>query len=158
MKKVIFLCAACLFLTELSAQQAVSSSGGQGTGSGGATSFSVGQAAYVLSSGSGGTSSSGVQQTFEIVIDDSGLDEAVNDVLVKAYPNPTIDRLILEVANYSGEEFSYTITDVNGKVVQVSQFSTRSLELSLDDLSSGMYTLTVLNQAEAKQVIKLMKH
>ena len=65
MKKTLLagslLCAAF----SIQAQQAIPSSGGNATGSGGTSSYSVGQLAYHTDSGSGGSSSQGVSKALK---------------------------------------------------------------------------------------------
>ena len=55
-----------LSMGNLQAQQAPSSAGGDATGTGGSSSYTVGQSVCTTAAGTGGSSSQGVQQAYKI--------------------------------------------------------------------------------------------
>jgi len=75
-----------LGLTGLQAQESVNATGGDASGSGGSTSYSVGQVVYTTNTGANGTVEQGVQRPIEISV------KGIN-LTVLAYPNPTTDYL-----------------------------------------------------------------
>jgi hypothetical protein len=65
--KKITLVACLLLVTQLMySQQTIPTSGGEVTGCGGSSSYSVGQVVYATHTGSNGSISQGVQQSYEI--------------------------------------------------------------------------------------------
>ncbi len=69
-------CLVLLFLGlgGLQAQDAVTAAGGEASGSGGSSSYSVGQVLYTTSAGSNGIVAHGVQQAYEIFVT-AGIEE-----------------------------------------------------------------------------------
>ena len=94
MKKMTLV--ACLLLgTQLIyAQQSIPASGADASGSGGSSSYSVGQLVYTTNTGSGSVSQ-GVQQVFEF---QTLSNPELTTVKLSAvtYPNPTSDYVILK--------------------------------------------------------------
>ena len=98
------------------AQQAINASGANATGSGGSVSYSVGQVLYTTNSGSNGSSAQGVQQPYEISTTLS-LPEANDIRLMSVYPNPTTNRVVLNVGNYGTTNLSLQFIDSNGRIL-----------------------------------------
>ena len=67
-KKYFFLSLFGLFLATTWAQELSVSSSGEGVGSGGGVSYSVGQTFYIVNTGSTGSESQGMQQPYEISV------------------------------------------------------------------------------------------
>lgn len=61
---VSFLC--CIYVASLQGQSTIPATGGNATGSGGSVSYTAGQATYQTSEGTTGTVAQGVQQPYEI--------------------------------------------------------------------------------------------
>ena len=80
----------------LYAQNNTVASGGQANGSGGTSSYSVGQINYSSYTGSSGSVTQGVQQPYEISVVTSIKNIAI-DLKAQIYPNPTTDKLILSI-------------------------------------------------------------
>ena len=101
---------------QLSAQEVVSASGGEATGSGGSFSYSVGQVFYSTSTASTGSISQGVQQALEFVTL-SNPDLTSLNLTAVTYPNPTADYVILSLNDSSLEKLSYTLYDLLGRLI-----------------------------------------
>ncbi len=87
----------CLGVVHGFAQTTINTAGGDGSGSGGSVSFSVGQPIYQTRTGTNGSAAEGVQQPYEISVLSSS-DEALGiNIVVQAYPNPTADFLTINV-------------------------------------------------------------
>ena len=98
-------------LTGLHAQQAITTTGGNTSSSGGSISYSVGQIVYKTNNSSSGSVAQGVQQPYEISVV-SGLEEAQGiNLVLSAYPNPATDYVILKVENYKTENLTYQLYD-----------------------------------------------
>lgn len=107
-----------LSMTGLHAQEVIPASGGNALGSGGSTSYSVGQVVYTTNTGTNGSVAQGVQQPFEISVV-TGLEEAQGIILqCSAYPNPASDYVKLKVENYKTENLIYQLFDLRGKLLE----------------------------------------
>ena len=94
MKSKLTLFTLLLFALSLKAQESIQASGGDALGSGGSSSYSIGQAIYSSYVDSGGSMTEGVQQAFEEqTLNVSELD---SNGIVSVYPNPVTDQLIIE--------------------------------------------------------------
>ena len=115
MKKIIVIIT-LLCLSEVMAQQTTDASGGNAAGTGGSSSYSVGQITY-NSISSGGSVSQGVQQPFEIAT--LGNDEFPEITLqMNIYPNPTTSFINLNIERCKCFTLNEVITHgLNGKAL-----------------------------------------
>jgi len=72
-------------------------------------------------------------------------EEVINSVLL--YPNPTQDRIVVEVPLTTNRDLALVLTDASGRVIhnyeiEVKQWQPR-FELDLRDLPTGVYFLEV---------------
>ena len=151
------LIAALLFFAACSiqAQQTIPTSGGEATGSGGSSSYSVGQLVYTTNTGSG-TVSQGVQQSFELFTLSNPELTTVN-VTALTYPNPTSDYVVLAISDASITDLSYAIYDIQGKAVAKGLVVQSNTQIGMQDLAIGTYVLKVnQNNAELK-TFKIIK-
>jgi hypothetical protein len=72
----------------------------------------------------------------------------------QVYPNPTSDKAYLEVlANLLGRV--YQITDFTGKLIQSGIIKETNQEINLKDVSTGVYFISIENQAKKVKINKL---
>ena len=156
MKKTT-LVACLLFATHLIyAQENIPASGGNATGSGGSSSYSVGQLVYTTSTGSGGTIAQGVQQSFELITLSNPELTTVN-LRAVTYPNPTSDYIILNISDSSLSNLSYNLYDVAGKLISNGAITNSETQIKMQHLNSAIYFLKVnQNSAELKS-FKIIK-
>jgi hypothetical protein len=154
MKKILFL---LLFSSNcLIAQQSVNSSGGNGTGTGGNFSFSVGQIDYVSATGSNGSMSQGVQQPFEIFT--LGNNEYTTIQLqAVVFPNPTTENVNLSITNLEIENLEYDLYDVTGKMISHQKITTNETLISMENLSAGNYFIAVNENNKSLKIFKIIK-
>lgn len=149
-----------LFVTILStkAQEAVSTTGGDATGSGGNSSYTIGQVVYTTQTGTNGNSiSQGVQQPFEISVI-TGIEEANGISLnISTYPNPTTDYLTVKVENYNTENLQYLIFDINGKLLQTEKATGQETQIQTSQLVPAHYFVKVLDNKKEIKVFKIIK-
>ena len=153
MKKINLGVALALLLgLSAHAQTAISSSGGQASGSGGTVDYTAGQTTYNSYVGSSGSISQGVQQWFNvsiITIDHPNM-EAVSLSAV-AYPNPVSYQLQLDVAISDGQNLSYSLYDLNGKCLQQASITDAKSIIDMSAYTEGVYLMKVVNITNAQQ-------
>lgn len=70
---------------------------------------------------------------------------------LNVYPNPTSDKVMIDVLGWEMEELvTVKVTTVTGEVLKTAQFdlSNGPLEISLDEFESGFYNISVSNNRE----------
>ena len=138
------------------AQESVNTSGSNASGTGGAVSYTVGQVAYTNSSGSNGSVSAGVQQSYTITAT-TGVDENNFNLDVSVYPNPTTDLLVLSI-NELKEEYRYQVLDMAGKLLTNGQLRNNQTQLDFSSYAAGSYYVNIITnqnkQIKTFQVIK----
>jgi hypothetical protein len=145
MKKLIFL---LLFRASLlQAQESVNTSGGDATGSGGSTAYSIGQVVYTTQSGTSGTEAQGVQQPYEIF--SLGNNTELNISLL-VYPNPTLENLIIQINNFNNDILKFEVCDVQGKLLLDSQITEQKTTINMSNFAAATYFLNVVNQKNKK--------
>ena len=148
---------ACLLLVTqlIYSQQTIPASGGEATGSGGSSSYSVGQLVYTTNTG-GGTVTQGVQQSIELFTLSNPELTTVNLSAV-IYPNPTSDYVMLKISDHALDNLSYHLIDINGKAISNGHIINGDTQINMHQLAIGMYILKVsLNNQELK-TFKIIK-
>jgi hypothetical protein len=143
-------------LAQVNAQEAVVTSGGNASGTNGNISYSVGQTVYNTNTGTNGSVAQGVQQAFEIqtVL---GAENFNINLQLAIYPNPTTNWLTLEIKNYNFEKLNYQIFDINGKMIVQSKISAETTTISMENLSTNIYLLKVLDNNKEVKTFKIIK-
>jgi len=152
----IFLLISFLYFLTGNAQQSVNASGGNGTGSGGSISYSVGQIDYVSITSASGSANQGVQQPFEIVVLGTNAFANIN-LEMKAYPNPTTANLNLKISNYTTENLYYQVYDISGQIINQQKITSEETTISMDNLSAGNYIVQVSNNEKMLKTFKIIK-
>ena len=139
------------------AQNAIVASGGNATGSGGTSNYTVGQVAYTNQVGSNGSFNQGVQQPIEIFT--LGSDDFPQITLaISVYPNPTSAFVNLSIANYNSENICYQLFDFNGRVVKFDKINQQQIQISLNNSPNAIYFLTVLDNNKVLKTFKIIKN
>ena len=139
----------------LHAQQSINTTGGNATGSGGSASYSIGQVVYTTNTGSAGSVAQGVQHAYEIFpVGNSNL----QNVSITAWPNPTADMLVLNMANYNQEKYTYMMYDALGKIVINGNINAPQTNISTEQLAIATYFLNIYDQRNQQlQSFKIIK-
>ena len=135
-------------------QNAISSTGGHFKTAGGSTSFTVGQVAYVLKKGTGSYLNEGVQQVYTKKT--TPIEELVYLKEVQLYPNPTQETVILILSFKEDVQVRYTIMDYLGKEIKYGIILSEKSEISLRDLPSGNYFISLKSKKE-NRIFKMVK-
>lgn len=156
MKKISTLVFGLFAAFTIQAQDAVVVSGGEAAGTGGSSSYSVGQEVYTTNPGSTGSVAQGMQQAFEIFTL-SNLELTVLTLSAVAYPNPTTDKIVLSLRNSDLTDLSYVLYDLSGRTLSRALVQGAETEIAMRYLPSGAYILKVnKNNAELK-TFKIIK-
>lgn len=146
-------------LSKLQAQEAIISTGGETSGSGGSSSYTIGQVVYTTHTGTNNNSiAEGVQQPYEISIV-TGIPEANGiNILFSAYPNPTTDCLIIRVNNYESKNLQYHFFDINGKLLQIVKATGQETQIQIGQFTPANYFVKILENNKEIKVFKIIKN
>jgi len=147
-----------LGLTGLQAQTSINATGGNASGSGGSSSYSVGQVAYQTHTGTNGSVAQGVQQPFEISVV-TAIEEAKGiNLSVSAYPNPTTDYLTLEVKEFELSNMSFQLYDMSGKLLQSEKITGNQTSIVMSNLVPATYFVKVIQGNKEVKTFKIIKN
>lgn len=141
----------------LQGQQAVVTTGGTATGTTGSVSYTVGQVAYQTYTGTGGTVQQGVQQPWEVSTPVAIANTEDISLLMNVYPNPTSGAFKLIVGTLENRNLRYRLYDMNGLLIQDRKIDSEETEIFLQDLSSTMYFLKIMNSNQEIKVFKIVR-
>ena len=156
MIKKLTLVACIVFSTQLMySQETIPTSGGDATGSGGSSSYTVGQLVYTTNIGSG-TVSQGVQQAFEFqTLSNSELNTINLSAIM--YPNPTSDYVMLKISDHALDNLSYNLIDINGKAISNGRIINGDPQFNMQQLEMGMYIIKVGQNNQKLKPFKIIK-
>ncbi|MBS4012278.1 MAG: T9SS type A sorting domain-containing protein [Bacteroidetes bacterium] len=142
----------------LFSQDVITTSGGDGSGSGGSVSYTVGQVGYTSIESEDGTITQGVQQPFEIFVIVS-IDEAADiNLIFEAFPNPTAGILTLKILNYNSENLSYKLYDFNGRKVEAKSIDMLETKINMVNLPTSTYFLKIFDGNKEIKTFKIVKN
>ena len=146
-----------LGLTALQAQEALTTSGGNASGTGGTASYSIGQVVYTTNIGTNGTVAQGVQQPYEISVVTAIRNTEDINLKCLVYPNPTggITKLVFESPDF--ENVRFRLFDINGALLQDKKVESNETEIYVGNLLSSVYFLKVYNNNIEIKVFKIVK-
>ncbi len=143
-------------LTSL-AQESISATGGNASGSGGSASYSVGQLLYQTHHGTTGSISEGVQQPYEISIV-TGMEEAEGiNLVISAYPNPATDYLHLAVESGKLKNLSFQLYNMSGELLQSEKITSSSTSILMSHFVPATYFLKVVEGSKEVKTFKVIK-
>jgi hypothetical protein len=148
-----------LFFTAhvLSAQESIAVSGTTATGSGGSSSYSVGQVFYSTNTSSAGSVSQGVQQS--VVVSTLSNPELTKlNLKAVTYPNPSTDYVVLSLSDASLENLTYALYDLQGRLVTQNKVLQADTRIDLQVLGAGTYVLQVQQNNKQLKSFKIIKN
>ena len=156
MKKYIlgtlFLLAPFLIIS----QEIISSFGGDSSGSGGSSSYTIGQVFFNTIESDNGSLVQGVQQPFEFqTLSNPAL--VTVQLIAVTYPNPTTDYVVLKITDIALENLQYTLFDINGKTIDSQYITTSNTEIIMKNFSVGMYLLKLTKENQPLKTFKIIK-
>jgi len=160
-KKVILstLFLLCIGLPELTAQNAIPSSGGNATGTGGTVSYSIGQIVFSTIPGINGTITQGVQQPYEISVVTGIKEDKDISLEFSLFPNPAEEFIKLKIKNFEIDNLRYELYDVRANLLENRKIENNETTISMQYNLSGIYFLKIVKtqQSSAQKVIKTFK-
>jgi hypothetical protein len=153
---LVILCY-CGFCTTLHGQATIAATGGNATGSGGSVSYTIGQILYNTFSGTNGTVAQGVQQPYEISVVTAVVNTEGITLEYIVYPNPTSGSIKLMIKPFDHENWRFKLYDLNSILLQDKKIENEETEISLENLSTSMYFLKVININQEVKVFKIVK-
>lgn len=163
MKKSLFLKVSLFFLLSgvicLNAQEAIVASGGESAGSGGTTSFSVGQVAVLSIINSTGIALQGVQQPWEVFLLTGMKDYEGLKFDCWVYPNPVEDFLKLKVEGTNTGKICLRLHDALGRIFWSGYVTGPITSIPLTGLDSGIYLFSVTDENNCQnRTFKIFKN
>jgi hypothetical protein len=137
------------------AQETVTTTGGEASGTGGTASYSVGQVVYTTATGTNGSVAQGVQQPYEISTT-VGIKETSINLELSVYPNPTTDYLTLKVADF--ETLNFQLIDLQGKIIENKKVTTSNTTIKMEALPKAVYFLNVTKNNRIIKTFKIVKN
>ncbi|MBP9794283.1 MAG: T9SS type A sorting domain-containing protein [Flavobacterium sp.] len=155
MKKLLLI-GAYLAMSQIQAQESVLSSGGNSSGVNGNVSYSVGQLFYKTVNGGTANLSPGVEQPFEIQTL-LGLDNFNISLELSVYPNPTTDKIYLQVKESDFESLQYQLFDMNGRLIENNKIHDSLTTVQMDKYPVAIYLLKVIDKEKVVKTFKIIK-
>ena len=146
-----------LITSGLHAQESVNATGNNTSGTGGSTSYSVGQLVYTTNTATNGSVVQGVQQPYEISVV-TGLEEAKGiNLSISVYPNPTTYNLTLEVKNFELSNLNFQLYDIQGKLLQDEIITDNRTGIDMSNLVPATYFVKVIQSDQEVKTFKIIK-
>jgi hypothetical protein len=156
--KLIACTALVIAGTTLRAQNAVPAAGAEATGSGGSSSYTVGEPVYTTNTGTNGSVAQGVQQPYELFIVTDLTSRATVQLSINAYPNPTTDFLTLQIADLKNQTMAYELVDSKGKILLSKNEITTTETIAVATLTAATYYLKVTQNNKEVKIFKVIKN
>lgn len=155
-QKFFLFCFFAFSVLKTQAQKEVLSAGNDALGSGGASSYSIGQICYTTNASSAGSSAQGVQHAYEILsVGNQNVDYSLS---ITTYPNPVTEMLVLEIKNYASESLNYIFYDLQGKAIDSKNITSAYTQINVSEIPSATYLLIIYNNNSIVQQFKVIKN
>jgi len=159
LRRILFLLILNSFSnTLILAQNAVSTTGGEATGNNGTVSYTIGQIANTVHSGTNGSIIQGVQQPYEISVVTEIEDINATNLQLIIFPNPTRGVVKLIFESFDNHEMRYHLYDNNAILLQNNKIESRETEISMENLPISMYFMKVIINNKVVKVFKIIKN
>lgn len=156
MKTTLIIISTLLISFLVQSQESLAISGGEASGSGGTSSYTLGQVFYTTTNTSTGSVGQGVQQSFELfTLSNPQLTTVHLEAVI--YPNPSSDYVVLNITDTALTDLSYVLVDIRGQVISNQKISSLDTQISLHGLSIGTYVLKVSKKNSELKMFKIIK-
>ena len=137
-------------------QEIISSTNGDSSGSGGSSSYTIGQVFFNTIESDYGSLVQGVQQPFEFQTLSTPALLTVQLTAV-TYPNPTTDFVLLKILDTALENLQYTLFDLTGKSITKKPITSNVTQIKMMHLSMGVYLLKITKMNKPIKTFKIIK-
>lgn len=84
--------------------------------------------------------------------------KTIQDITLKMYPNPAIDRIFIEQDIFSGDKATVSVYDLTGKLrYSETVRNSNKIEINIQNLSNGIYFVN-MRTIDKQNVLKLIKY
>jgi hypothetical protein len=156
MKRIILIAFVLLGTHSIYSQETITTSGGEATGSGGSSSYSVGQIVYTTHTGASGSISQGVQQSVELFTL-SNPDLTTVNLTAVTYPNPTSNYVVLAISDANLSNLNYVLYDLQGRIVTKGLTTQANTQIDMHSLATGTYVLKINQNSQELKTFKIIK-
>ncbi len=158
MRKTILIFACCLLGWGASsfAQSGAVAAGGTANGAGGTATYTIGEANYINTTGTGGTVTQGLQQPFELFT--VNIEESNLQAEVGIYPNPTNEYIVLSVKDVDTKDIRYQLYDMQGSLLVDKKIEGTETSIYMENYATATYFLKVLNSKNESKEFKIIKN
>ena len=156
MKTSAFILFSLFFTLSLIAQEAVPAAGGDASGIGGSSSYTVGQVVYTTIFSETGSVAQGVQHAYNVEVT-TGISETGILLQVTAFPNPTTDVLHLTIENWDIGNFRYQLYNVQGKLMTKNKITNNQTQISMHHFAAATYLLSVSDGRDEVKTFRIIK-
>ena len=159
MKSILSICILIINVSVLSAQATIPASGGNGIGTGGSVSYTIGQVVYSTNTALSGSVSQGVQQPYEISVVTAAEESENISLTFSVYPNPSSDFIRLKIENHETGNLIYQFFDIRGILLEEKKIESNETTILMQNYFHGIYFLKVLkdNKSGAEKLMKTFK-
>lgn len=158
-KSLLTISAVVLLLTtnEIArAQVSPVATGGKASGSGGTSTYSVGQSTYINTTTATGSITQGVQQPYEIQTT-LGTDKNSIELSFVAYPNPTVGNLTLSVGDFDFSNASYQLFDLTGRLLLQKIIAASTCSIAMESYPQATYLMKIFKNGKTIKTFKIIK-
>ena len=82
----------------------------------------------------------------------------LKNTTVSIQPNPTSDFAIIKLDDQNLSNAQYTLTDINGKVIQQNKIENKQTSVSFQDLANATYFIQVITNNQKAKTFKVIKN
>lgn len=155
--KILFIVVSLsLFSICVQAQNAIPAAGGDAQGSGGSSSYTIGQVVYTTIQSETGSSAQGVQHPYIVDIV-SGIDESTIQLEIVAYPNPATHWVNIQIKDLKNRKLNYHLFDVTGKLMAQASINQSITSIEMRDLAASTYLLSISEKHKTIKTFKINK-
>jgi hypothetical protein len=155
--RLVVLFAVVLLPGFLFSQESILSSSGTGTGDAGTVTYSVGQLFIRNNDGAGGFVTEGVQQPYEILILEGIGDGNGLQLDCSVYPNPAETWIRLSLPDNQKTGLTCRLSTLTGVPLVNMTISGEVTVVPMEDLTPGIYLLTISDKESPLKTLKVIK-
>jgi hypothetical protein len=160
MKKITtYLFILCLWLigpASSQAQQTWAATGGNALGNGGTISYTVGQSACLFQTGTQGSVTQGVQQSYRITVETIKRNNPPSELTCTLFPNPAKEFVVLKIREAKLNNLSVRLFNMEGRLLLNQNIHSFETRIAVNHLTAGTYLLRIIRKGKTIEIMKLI--